>query len=27
VFGGGQVMFDDLQATNYAQRFYVIRIP
>ena len=27
IFGTGQVMFDDLQATNYPQRFYRVRVP
>jgi hypothetical protein len=26
-FGGAAVVFDDLQATNFAQRFYLIHIP
>jgi fibronectin-binding autotransporter adhesin len=27
VFAGSAVVFDDLQATNFSQRFYLIRIP
>lgn len=27
VFGGSAIVFDDLQATNFGQRFYLIRIP
>jgi fibronectin-binding autotransporter adhesin len=27
VFGGSAVVFDDLQATNFGQRFYLIHIP
>jgi rhamnogalacturonan endolyase len=27
VFNGGPVVFDDLQATNFGQRFYLINIP
>jgi autotransporter-associated beta strand protein len=27
VFGGGAIVFDDSQATNFGQRYYLIRIP
>jgi hypothetical protein len=27
VFSGSEVVFDDLQATNFTQRYYLIRVP
>ena len=27
VFNGAPVVFDDLQATNFAERYYLIRLP